>query len=259
MPRQPIAIAEAPLDAVAVASPGSGEPEFEVELDVFSGPLGVLLHLIESRQLDILTVPLAELADAYVAHLAANPVDPAHLAEFVAMAAQLILLKSRDLLPGEAGPVVSDEADEPDEEELRRRLVEYRGLRDVARGLAALDLAAPMQRREPRESDLPPAAADPLPASWLADALQALTAIPEPEPAPPEIMAREITIGMQIVVLRSALAAGGRVVLQQLLATCQSRTEATVTLLATLELVRRRQVRVRQRELFGPIVVETLA
>ena len=98
-----------------------------------------------------------------------------------------------------------------------------------------------------------------MPVSWLTDALQALTAIPEPEPAPPEIMAREITIGMQIVVLRAALAAGGRVVLQQLLAACQSRTEATVTLLATLELVRRRQVRVRQRELFGPIVVETLA
>ena len=67
-------------------------------------------------------------------------------------------------------------------------------------------------------------------------------------------MAREITIAMQITVLRAALAAGGRVVLQQLLATCRSRTEATVTLLATLELVRRRQVRVRQRELFGPIV-----
>ena len=103
MPRQPIAIAEAPLDAVPVAGVVSAEPDFEVELDVFSGPLGVLLHLIESRQLDVLTVPLAELADAYVAHLATNPVDPAHLAEFVAMAAQLILLKSRDLLPARSG------------------------------------------------------------------------------------------------------------------------------------------------------------
>ena len=93
----------------------------------------------------------------------------------------------------------------------------------------------------------------------LAEALRALAAIPEPEAPPPEIVAREITIAMQIAVLRAALAAGGRVVLQHVLATCRSRTEATVTLLATLELVRRRQVRVQQRDLFGPIVLETMS
>jgi segregation and condensation protein A len=242
-----------------VRAPGAPEPSFEVQLPTFSGPLAVLLHLIESRQLDVLTVPLAELADAYVAHLAEHPVDPAQLAEFVAIAAQLILIKSRSMLPGEALPVSADAADEPDEEELRRRLLEYRALRDVARALGERDLAAPMQRREPRETDLPMASVAPLPAALLADAMRVLAAIPEPEPAPPEIVAREITIAMQITVLRAALAAGGRVVLQELLATCRSRTEATVTLLATLELVRRRQVKVRQRELFGPIVVETLA
>ncbi len=206
----------------------------------------------------MLTVPLAELADGYVAHLETNPVDPGQLAEFVAVAAQLILLKSRSLLPGEAVPAVADGADEPDEEELRRRLLEYRALRDVARALGARDLVAPLMRREPRESDLPSVAVVPLAASVLAEALRALAAIPEPEAPPPEIVAREITIAMQIAVLRTALAAGGRVVLQQLLATCRSRTEATVTLLATLELVRRRQVSVRQRELFGPIVLETM-
>jgi segregation and condensation protein A len=186
-------------------------------------------------------------------------VEPALLAEFVAIAAQLILIKSGSMLPGELPPASGDGADEPDEEELRRRLIEYRILRDAAHALGELDLVAPMQRREPRESDLPTATVTPLPAGLLVEAMRTLAAIPEPEPPPPEIMAREITIAMQIAVLRAALAGGGRVVLQQLLATCRSRTEATVTLLATLELVRRRQVRVRQRELFGPIVVETMA
>jgi len=153
---------------------------------------------------------------------------------------------------------VADAADEPDEEELRRRLIEYRALRDVARALGLRDLAAPMQRREPRESDLPSVAVAPLPPALLAEALATLATIPEPEAAPPEIVAREITIAMQIAVLRAALAAGGRVVLQHVLATCRSRTEATVMLLATLELVRRREVRVRQRDLFGPIVLETM-
>jgi segregation and condensation protein A len=255
---EPIAIVTPEVEAMAVRAAGAGEPAFEVQLPTFSGPLAVLLHLIESRQLDVLTVPLAELADAYVAHLGEHPVDPAQLAEFVAVAAQLILIKSRSLLPGEVVPVNGDAADEPDEEELRRRLIEYRALRDVARALGERDLVAPMQRREPRESDLPLAGVVPLPAGLLVDALRAMAAIPEPEPPPPEIVAREITIAMQITVLRAALASGGRVVLQQLLASCRSRTEATVTLLATLELVRRRQVKVRQRELFGPIVVEAM-
>lgn len=258
MTLEPIAIAASAVDAVSIRPSGEQEPAFEVQLATFSGPLGVLLHLIESRQLDVLTVPLAELADAYVAHLAEHPVDPAQLAEFVAVAAQLILIKSRSMLPGEVAPPSADAADEPDEEELRRRLIEYRAMRDVARALGERDLVAPMQRREPRESDLPVASVTPLPVALLLDAMRALAAIPEPEPAPPEIVAREITIAMQIAVLRAALAAGGRVVLQELLATCRSRTEATVTLLATLELVRRRQVRVKQRELFGPIVVETM-
>jgi chromatin segregation and condensation protein Rec8/ScpA/Scc1 (kleisin family) len=72
------------------------------------------------------------------------------------------------------------------------------------------------------------------------------------------VVKREITIAEQIEVLRRALSATGRVVLQAILASARSRTEATVTFLATLELVRRRQVRVEQTKLFGPILVERL-
>jgi segregation and condensation protein A len=237
MPLDPIAIAHSPATPLKVVEPEVAQPGFEVDLPVFSGPLAVLLHLIESRQLDILTVPLADLADGYMAHLATHPVDSNQLAEFVAMAAQLILLKSRSLLPEGIGPAVAEATDEADEQELRRRLIEYRVMRDASLALGERDLAAPMQRREPRESDLPMAVIAPLSPSVLAEALRVLAAIPEPEAPPPEIVAREITIAMQITVLRAALATGGRVVLQQLLAGCRSRTEATVTLLAALELV----------------------
>jgi segregation and condensation protein A len=258
MPSESFEIPEAPSAAVPVGQAAPPPtPGFEVQLAVFSGPLGVLLHLIESRQLDILTVPLADLADAYVDHLATNPVDARQLSEFVAVAAQLILLKSRSLLPGEAPLPVTEGSDEPDEGELRRRLLEYRAVRDLARALGLRDLTSPMQRREPREADLPSAPITPLPPALLAQAMAGLAAIPEPEAPPPEVVAREITIAMQIAVLQAAMAAGGRVVLQQLLAACRSRTELIVTLLATLELVRRRQVRVAQRELFGPIILES--
>ena len=235
-----------------------GEGEFTVALPTFEGPLQLLLHLIESRQLDVLTVPLAEVADAYVEHLARHPVDAAHLSEFVAIAAQLILLKSKRMLPAEPLPPLPDGADEMDEDELRRRLVEYRALRDAAVSLGELDGSAPLMRREPRESDLPEVPTEPMPVAVLVSALERLAAIPEPVAPPPEIVAREVTVGQQIGVLRAALSEGGQVVLQSILAGCRSRTEAAVTFLATLELVRRRQVTARQDDLFGPIVVESM-
>jgi segregation and condensation protein A len=230
-------------------------PAFQLELEVFSGPLDLLLQLIESRQLDVLTVPLAEMADAYLEHLSGRPVAPAELADFVSVASQLILLKSRRLLPAEPMPAGLPPEAEADEEELRRRLLVYRALRDAARELAAWDLARPAFRREPREEDLPEAPSDALPVGLLADALQRLTAIPEPEPPPPEVVPREITIAMQIAAIRGAMGGAGRVVLQRVLAACRSRTEMTVTLLAMLELVRRRQATVEQAELFGPILL----
>lgn len=257
MELEPIPIVDASPVPLAVGTPAD-ETGFEVNLPGFSGPLALLLHLIESRQLEILTVPLADLADAYVAHLAEHPVDMAQLSEFVTVAAQLILLKSRRMLPGEPLPSAADAADEPDEEELRQRLLEYRALRDLARALAERDLVAPVFRREPRESDLPEVPSEVLAVRLLTEALAALASIPDPVAEPPEIMAREITIAMQIGALQAALSATGRIVLQQLLATCRSRTEVTVTVMATLELVRRRLVRVEQDEIFGPILLETV-
>lgn len=235
-----------------------GDAEFTLALPVFEGPLQLLLHLIESRQLDVLTVPLADVADAYVEHLDRHPVDAANLSEFVSVAAHLILLKSRRMLPTEPLPPALDGADEPDEEELRRRLLEYRALRDAAVALGERDGIAPVMRREPREADLPEVASAPMPVTRLVGALEALAAVPEPVPPPPEVVAREVTIGQQIEVLRRALSGSGRVVLQAILAGCRSRTETTVTFLATLELVRRRQVRAEQSDLFGPIVIEAL-
>ncbi len=252
MPLQPISIGP---DPVATALPA---PDFELQLDVFAGPLELLLHLIESRQLDVLTVPLAEMADAYVAHLSRHPVAAQQLADFVAMASQLILLKSRRILPGEPMLAAADQEEEPDEEELRRRLIEYRALRDAALALGARDGQRPTLRREPREADLPEAPAEPLPPAILATALERLAAIPEPEPPPPEVVPREVTIAMQLATLRAALSGAGRVVLQQVLMACRSRTEVTVTVLAMLELVRRRQARVQQDELFGPIMLEMI-
>ena len=253
MPLEPVAILPGHAGAFPVGGTG-----FEIRLPIFEGPLQLLLHLIESRQLDVLSVPLAEVADAYLEHLARNPVDAPNLSEFVAIAAQLIWLKSRRLLPGDHPPGAEEGTDEPDEDDLRLRLIEYRAIRDAALWLSARDGLAPLMPREPRESDLPGAPVVALPHGLLAASLERLAAAPEPEAPPSEVVAREITMGMQIRVLLDALSGSGRVILQSVLAGCHSRSEAAVTVLAMLELARRRQVRLEQSTLFGPILVKAV-
>ncbi len=258
--RHPEQVSQAiPIESASrVALPVGPPPEFQVALEVFEGPLPLLLHLIETAELDILTVPLASVADAYVAYLATHPVDSANLAQFVATAAQLILLKSRSLLAEPTDPLAVG-GEDVDEEELRRRLLAYRAIRDAAREIAARDLVAPMWRREPRPADLPEAPLAPIDRIVLAEAIARMAAVAEPEPEPPEIVPREVTVGQQIAVLRAALETSGKLVLQALLAVGTSRTERVVTVMAALELVRRRELRARQSTLFGPIVLERVA
>ena len=232
-------------------------PEFQVELAVFEGPLPLLLHLIESAELDILTVPLATVADAYVAYLATHPVDAVNLAQFVATAAQLILIKSRRLLPaGADSDALTDRSEDVDEEELRRRLIAYRAIRDAARELAARDFVAPMWRREPRDADLPEAPLPPLAPALLAEALARLAVGRRAGAGAARDRAPGRDRRQQIAVLRAALGREGKVVLQAILAAGSSRTERVVTLMAPLELVRRRELRAKQTSLFGPIVLE---
>ena len=239
------------------AAPKAYAEAFEVRLPVFEGPLQLLLHLVESRRLDLLTVPLADVADAYVAHLARHRVDARHLAEFISIASRLILLKSLQLLPSEPAPLGAEE--DPNEDQLRERLVEYRALRDAAHRLGTLDGATPAFRREPRESDLPVVVPPTLAAAVLPAALAAISPPPAAvNHAPQQVEPRTVTLGDQIAALRHALERTRTVVLQAVLAGCRSRTEAAVTVMALLELVRRREIRVEQRTLFGPIELESL-
>ena len=119
----------------------------------FDGPLALLLSLIEARQLDVLTVPLGGLADAYLDALAGLETDRlGNVSAFVAVASQLILIKSRAMLPRQptADPTaLADEGPDP-EAELRARLILYRAYRDAGQRLAdgAL-LRIGLFRREP--------------------------------------------------------------------------------------------------------------
>jgi segregation and condensation protein A len=241
------------------------EVRTQVRLEEFDGPLGLLLSLIEARQLDVLTVPLGALAGAYLDALAALETDRlGNVSSFVAIASQLILIKSRAMLPRRAEPAdptaLADEGADP-EAELRARLLIYRAYRDAGTQLADGAIARfGLFRREPgaahaaalagaRPSDAPPM--DPRRLVRALDRLASIAAPPEP---PPEVMGRTITITERAERIRTALRGAPTIVLQDLLDGVRDRVVIAVTFLAMLELMKRREIVVEQAEPWGPIV-----
>jgi segregation and condensation protein A len=235
-----------------------------VSLPAFDGPLGLLLALIESQKLDVLTVPLGVLAGAYLEALAGLEGDRiGNVSAFVAVASQLILIKSRAMLPRRAPETAADFADElgDPEAELRARLILYRAFRDGGLRLQEGALVRfGLFRREPATAQAAaiagsrPPAAPPLDPVVLVDALADLVRIVPPPPTPPEAMARTVTIGERTEVIRAVLRRAGVVVLQDLLAGVRDRVVIAVTFLALLELAKQREVVLEQAEPWGPIV-----
>ena len=258
-----------PPGTTSVAFTGSTRPDGATVVRVaeFDGPLGLLLALIEQHRLDVLTVPLGALAEAYLDALATLEADRlGNIATFVSVAGQLIVIKSRALLPRPPRPAdaPSDEADP--EEDLRRRLLVFRAYRDAARALAERAAAGGrLFRREPSTASAAgaagarPAPTPPLDAAVLGAALDGLFRIVPPEPVPSAVMGRTITLADRTAVIRSALRDAPTIVLQDLLAGARDRVVVAVTFLALLELVKRREVTAEQAEPWGPIVVRRRA
>ena len=229
-------------------------PRLDVKTSVFEGPLELLLALVEREEVDILEVSLAKVTDAYLIELAAREVaDPAEMAEFLWMAARLLLLKSIRLLPGEA---MTDEETEllGWEEDVRQRLEEYRAYKEMAQGL--------MTRAEQEPFAFPPPARpvdaagqeEPLEVGLLVVAFNSVLArIP---PRPLVVTGRTWTLEEKLDTITERLLRGP-IELLELILEPQDRLEAVVTFVAVLELLRRSAISIKQKERFGPIHIES--
>jgi len=243
------------------------EDATEIHLPEWDGPLGLLLSLVEARRLDVLSVPLGALAEAYLDALATLEGDRlGSISTFVGVASQLILIKSRALLPRQpaAGAPLADEGIDP-EAELRARLLLYRAFRDAGAVLQARALTGVLLvRREPgvaAAAGRTHAVAPDLPrldVAILVRALDRLAAVVPAPPVPPEVVPRTMTLAERARLIRAALTDAGSVVLQDLLAGVHDRVVIAVTFLALLELVKRREVTVEQDHPWGPILVRSI-
>lgn len=224
-----------------------------VSVEGFEGPLDLLLELIEEQRLDVLTVRLGELADAYLARVRALAALPAEeVAAFLVIASRLVLIKARSLLP-QATPHELESA-EADEAELRARLLEYQAVRERATALRArLDEGRRAFHREGGTVDLPPRGGDAgaLAAAWekvlaLARASREEELVTPLERYSVEDRAREID---------ELVAERGRVSFSTLLEASPTLRFAVVTFLALLDLFRRGTIDLQQSDLFGEITI----
>lgn len=228
-------------------------PEYAVRLDSYEGPLDLLLRLIEKAELDITTISLAKVTDQYLVYI--RQLDETHpdlLADFLVVAAKLILIKSRALLPR---PPAVEEDEEDVGQDLVRQLEEYRRFKEAAahlqerqeQGLRSFVRVAPPVVK-PR--GLAPGEVS------LGDLLAALQRVLSTTPTVPvsTVVSRiVISIGDRIRLIEEAIAGGRRVHFTGLLTRAGSRVEVIVTFLAILELIKRDRLVARQEEEFGEI------
>jgi segregation and condensation protein A len=224
----------------------------------FEGPLDLLLHLIEHRELDITRVSLAAVADQFLEIISApGAVELSALADYLIIAAKLILIKSRLLLP-------QPEATAPDEEEdpgeaLARQLREYKMFKQVAaqlrererKGLRTFPRMAPPPKLQPRPVPLEGVSSDDL-IRALQRALKIRPALPQGTLQVP--LAVSIDQKIQSILVQTAQRIP--VLFSRLLDEATTRVEVIVTFLAVLEMIKRQQIIARQSAIFGEIVLE---
>jgi segregation and condensation protein A len=247
---------------------GASEPEPQVEpytvhLPGFDGPMDLLLNLIEKNQLEITSISLVAVTDQFVAYLRMWDEPPLpRLAEFVAMAARLLLIKSRSLLPRQ--PKQSEDEDEDpldDAEVLAQRLREYQLAREIARALRARELAGLQSYTRAARLVDPELMLTWAPPKLVGLNVNALAAVfkrvlteqkfSQPEQLPLPL----VTVSEKIEEVEALLAERGRVTLEEALRTATSRFAVVVTFLAVLELWHQGRLDVTQETLFGPVEI----
>jgi len=234
--------------------------EYKVKFEVFEGPLDLLLYLIKKEEVDIYEVNLTRLATQFIEYIdTMRMLDLEVAGEFLVMAATLMYIKSRELLPvDQQAQVENEEEGEDPRWELIRQLVEYKKFKDAA---------AQLQVLEARQEDVFPRVPGKLefaseaptgPEASIFDLVNAVNVVLKRFTKPADLreifedkwsVSEKIELLMRVVNERSAVR------FSELFEGVTSRAEVVVTFLAVLELIRLKQITAMQREAFGEIEI----
>ena len=234
--------------------------DYKVLLEVFEGPLDLLLYLIKKDEVDIYDIPIGRITDQYMEYLGLMKVLDLNIAgDFIVMSATLMLIKSRMLLPVEDRKDDQEEEEEDPRWDLVRQLVEYKKFKDAADHLEDLELH--MENVFGRESDHVELGAAPdidmRDASifdLIASLNEALGRVQEEDLQ--EIFAEEHTVGQKVTYIVENLKIASRICIPALFGGMTSRQEIVCTFLAVLELMKLGKIACVQDDHFSDIVVE---
>ena len=231
---------------------------YQIDLPVFAGPLDLLLHLIERNEMDITAISLVKITEQYLAQVEQMKQERIEeLMDFLVIGARLVLIKSRALLP-QTPVLVEGEEEEDPAEALIRQLQQYRRFKLAAADLHQRELKG--YRTYLRVAP-PPKIEGRLDLSGITPTLlhslitEALTRISDLEKTVAIAQPRRLTVEGRMEHLRHLVKEHPIVSFRDVLSAETSRVEISVTLLAVLELMKRRELIAHQETLFGPITI----
>jgi len=237
----------------------SPQEEYKVRLDVFEGPLDLLLYLIKKDELDIYDIPIERITNQYLQYLDLMRMLDLNIAgDFIVMAATLMMIKSRMLLPVEERTAMEEEEEADPRWDLVRQLVEYKKFKDAALHLENLEeQRLDVFAREGEHVQLGPAPEISLHDVSLFDLITAfgdvLKRVKTEELK--EIFSERFTVAEKMEHIVRQLERESRIEFGKMFAHMASKHEIVCTFLALLELIRLRQLIVRQESSFGEIVL----
>lgn len=230
-----------------------------VQLPIYEGPLDLLLHLIRKDDLSIADIPIASITEQYLAALELmQGLDLDVSGEYLVMAATLLHIKSKTLLPPEEEGEEDDDEAGDGREELVRRLLEYERFKNAARDLEEREiLNRDVFARQGRSAPVREVSFEQL---SVFDLMSALQRVLErfPEPSVHTVVQETVSVRERMTGILDELGRRTSVLFHELFDAAGSRMEVVVTFLALLELIRIRAVNAVQEERLGPIVL-TLA
>jgi segregation and condensation protein A len=232
--------------------PDQSTDELKLILGEFEGPLDLLLHLIRQEQVSIYDIPIARITDEYLRYLRVmQEMDIAVAGDFLVMAATLIELKTKMLLPRD--PLAEIEEEEDPRQDLINQLLEYQKYKAAAQMLWS---RATVERAIFKRAELETDKSNPEVAVALFDLLKVFQEIlaRHKEEVLLEIEREEITMTEMLERLRNMVMSSGELNLRLFFERARSRRELVLAFLSVLELVRTTEIRLLQRETFGDIM-----
>lgn len=232
--------------------------EYKISLEKFSGPLDLLLQLIESREMDISQVALAEVTDQYLAYLDSQvSISATELADFLVVATKLLVIKSKTLLPQ-----LADE-EEDSAEQLEAQLKIYKDYLEASKNLEKIIKNGRMLFSREKISfnftptfSPPPALTAGILSSLYQDILERIDYVVN---LPQKILQQTTTLKEKVKNIRQLMAKLKNVNFKDILAEAQNRTEIVISFMALLELMKSGEVAVNQGGVFDDIFVERVS